>query len=123
MTDIRRQGLEVFRELLPGVLPDGDVELPTDVFGGEMLGLAMDNVFGRLWTREGLSRRDRSLVTLGILIALRAEDELAIHIQIARNNGLTEDEIAEVIYHCTGYTGFPAANAAMKVAQEVLQPT
>lgn len=123
MTDIREQGLQVFRELLPGVLPDGDVELPTDSFGGEMLGLAMDNVFGRLWTREGLSRRDRSLLTLGILIALRAEDELRIHVQIARTNGLTDDEIAEVIYHCTGYTGFPAANSAMKVAKEVLQPT
>nr|WP_090278541.1 carboxymuconolactone decarboxylase family protein [Mycolicibacterium komanii]CRL74130.1 gamma-carboxymuconolactone decarboxylase subunit like protein [Mycolicibacterium komanii] len=123
MTDVREQGLQVFRELLPGVLPDGDVELPTGAFGGEILGLAMDNVFGRLWTREGLSRRDRSLVTLGILIALRAEDELRIHVQIARSNGLTDDEIAEVIYHCTGYAGFPAANSAMKVAQEVLQGT
>ncbi len=123
MTDIRDKGLQVFRELLPGVLPDGDVELPADSFGGEMLGLAMDNVFGRLWTREGLSRRDRSLVTLGILIALRTEDELRIHVQIARNNGLTDDEIAEVIYHCTGYAGFPAANSAMKIAQDVLQHT
>lgn len=120
MTDVREQGLQVFRELLPGVLPDGDVELPTGSFGGEMLGLAMDNVFGRLWTREQLSRRDRSLVTLGILIALRASDELQIHFQIARTNGLTDDEIAEVIYHCTGYAGFPAANSAMRVAQEVL---
>ncbi|KUI08966.1 carboxymuconolactone decarboxylase [Mycolicibacterium acapulense] len=123
MTDIRDQGLQVFRELLPGALPDGDVELPTDSFGGEMLPLAMDNVFGRLWTREGLGRRDRSLLTLGLLIALRAEDELRIHVQIARTNGLTDDEIAEVIYHCTGYTGFPAANSAMKIAREVLQPT
>lgn len=124
MTDVRElrdQGLRVFRELLPGVLPDGDFELPTDSFGGEMLGLAMDNVFGRLWTRDGLSRRDRSLITLGILIALRADDELQIHFQIARNNGLTDDEIAEVIYHCTGYAGFPAANSAMKIAQEALQ--
>ncbi|OBH00962.1 carboxymuconolactone decarboxylase [Mycobacterium sp. E136] len=123
MTDVREQGLQVFRELLPGVLPDGEVELPSGAFGGEMLGLAMDNVFGRLWTREGLSRRDRSLVTLGILITLRADDELRIHVQIARNNGLTDDEIAEVIYHCTGYAGFPAANSAMKVAQDALQDT
>jgi 4-carboxymuconolactone decarboxylase len=123
MTDVREQGLQVFRELLPGVLPDGEFELPTDSFGGEMLGLAMDNVFGRLWTREGLSRRDRSLITLAILVALRAEDELRIHFQIARNNGLTDEEIAELIYHCTGYAGFPAANSAMKIAQAVLQDT
>lgn len=118
MTDVRAQGFEVFRELLPGVLPDGDVEIPEGSFGSEMLPLVMDNVFGRLWTREGLSRRDRSLVTLGILIALRATDELQIHVQIARNNGLTEDEIAEVIYHSTGYAGFPAANSALRVAGE-----
>lgn len=48
MTEVRKQGLQAFRELLPGVLPDGDAELPTDGFGGEMLGLALDNVFGRL---------------------------------------------------------------------------
>ena len=76
----------------------------------------------RLWGREGLSRRDRSLVTLGILIALRATDELKSHVQIARNNGLTEDEIAEVIYHTSGYAGFPAANTACRIAREVLDP-
>ncbi len=65
------------------------------------------NVFGRLWGRDGLSRRDRSLVTLGMLIAMRANDELALHFRIARTNGLTDDEIAEVIYHSSGYAGFP----------------
>src|SRR5690606_39433772 len=105
MTDMREQGLQVFRELLPGVLPDGDVAFRDGSFGDELLEIGIDNVFGRLWTRDGLSRRDRSLVTLGILIALRATDELRFHVQIARNNGLTEDEIAEVIYHATGYAG------------------
>lgn len=120
MTDVREQGVQVFREMLPGVLPDGDVQIPEGSFGSEMLPLVMDNVFGRLWTREGMTRRDRSLVTLGILIALRATDELKIHVQIARNNGLTEDEIAEVIYHSTAYAGFPAGNAALRIAGEVL---
>jgi 4-carboxymuconolactone decarboxylase len=118
-TDVREQGVQVFRELLPGVLPDGDLEI-AEGFGSEMLPLVMDNVFGRLWTRDGLSRRDRSLVTLGILIALRATDELKIHVRIARNNGLTEDEIAEVVYHSSGYAGFPAANSAMRIAGEVI---
>ncbi|MGV0851272.1 carboxymuconolactone decarboxylase family protein [Mycolicibacterium phlei] len=122
MTDVRDQGLQVFRELLPGVLPDGEVPVPAPGFGGELFALALDNVFGRLWTRDGLSRRERSLVTLGALIALRAEGELGAHVRIARNNGLTEAEIAEVIYHCTAYAGFPAANAAMEVAKQVLGP-
>lgn len=75
-----------------------------------------------MWAREGLSRRDRSLVTLGILVSLRATEELKFHVQIARNNGLTDDEIAEVIYHCSGYAGFPAANTACNIAREVLDP-
>jgi 4-carboxymuconolactone decarboxylase len=117
MTDVREQGLRVFRELLPGTVL-GD-ELRDGKFGDELLEIGIDNVFGRLWAREGLSRRDRSLVTLGILIALRATDELLFHVQIARNNGLTKDEIAEVIYHSSGYAGFPAANTACKIAREV----
>lgn len=120
MTDVREQGIQVFRELLQGVLPDGDVDMSSDAFGGEMLPLVMDNVFGRLWTRDELSRRDRSLVTLGILIALRAADELKLHVQIAKNNGLTDDEIAEVIYHSSAYAGFPAANTALRVAGDVI---
>ncbi len=107
--------------MLPGVLPDGVDRIGDGGFGDELLEIGIDNVFGRLWAREGgLSRRDRSLVTLGILIALRATDELGFHVQIARNNGLTEDEIAEVVYHSSGYAGFPAANTACKVAREAL---
>jgi 4-carboxymuconolactone decarboxylase len=117
---VREQGLRVFRELLPGALPDGDFDLRDGKFGDELLEIGIDNIFGRLWTREALSRRDRSLVTLGILIAQRATDELRFDVQIARNNGLTEDEIAEVIYHASGYAGFPAANTVCRIAREVL---
>ena len=108
----------MLRELLPGT----DVALRDGKFGDELIEIGVDNVFGRLWARDGLSRRDRSLVTLGILITLRATDELKAHVRIARNNGLTEDEIAEVIYHASGYAGFPAANTARTVAREVLGP-
>jgi 4-carboxymuconolactone decarboxylase len=118
MTDVRTQGLQVFRELLPGALQDDD--LRDGKFADELLEIGIDNIFGRLWTREGLSRRDRSLVTLGILIALRATDELKFHVQIARTNGLSEEEIAEVIYHASGYAGFPAASTARAVAREAL---
>ena len=119
MSNLRDDGLQVFREMLPGVLPDGDVD-----FGGgfapELMDIGIENIFGRLWTREGLSRRDRSLVTLGILITLRATEELKAHFRIARQNGLTDDELAEVIYHASGYAGFPAAATAKNVAVEAL---
>ena len=111
MTDVREKGLNVFRELLPGLLPDGEVNFGSGGYGDELFEISVDNVFGRLWGREGLSRRDRSLVTLGMLIALRANDELGIHFRIARTNGLTDDEIGEVIYHSSGYAGFPACEA------------
>ena len=117
MTDVREQGFQVFRELLP----DADIELRDGGFADELLEIGIDNVFGRLWARDGLSRRDRSLVTMGILIALRATDEFGHHVKIGRNNGLTEDEIAEVIYHSSGYAGFPAANTAARIAREVLE--
>jgi 4-carboxymuconolactone decarboxylase len=115
MTNLRDEGLRVFRELLPGVLPDGDVDVSAG-FAPELMDIGLENVFGKLWTREGLSRRDRSLVTLGILIALRSEQELKFHFKIARTNGLTDDELAEVIYHASGYAGFPAAATAKNVA-------
>jgi 4-carboxymuconolactone decarboxylase len=115
MTNLREDGLRVFRELLPGVVPDGDVDFG-DGFAPELLDIGLENAFGKLWTREGLTRRDRSLVTPGILIALRASDELKFHFRIARTNGLTDEELAEVIYHASGYAGFPAAATAKNVA-------
>ncbi len=89
-------------------------------FGAEIGTLALDYVFGDLWSRPGLSRRDRSLLTLGILIALRAGEELRFHIPAALKNGLSRDELAEIIYHASAYAGFPAAAAARTLAAEIL---
>ncbi|HTQ16297.1 carboxymuconolactone decarboxylase family protein [Mycobacterium sp.] len=120
MADIRTEGLNVLRELLPGI-PDDVTSLRDGGVADELGELTLDHVFGALWTRPGLDRRSRSLVTLGALIALRASDELKIHFQIARNNGLTIEEIEEAIYHMAGYAGCPAAVSARKLANEVLR--
>jgi len=90
-------------------------------FGASMLTLSMDFVFGNVWAREGLDRRARSLVTLGILIALRQREELKNHIRIALTNGLSPDEIEEVMIQASVYAGFPAAHAAGNAAAEVLE--
>jgi 4-carboxymuconolactone decarboxylase len=119
MTDARTQGLDVFKQMVPGI-PDDVTSLSDGGVADELGDLGLDYVFGALWTRPGLDRRSRSLVTLGALIALRASDELRIHFQIARNNGLTLEEIEEVIYHMTGYAGYPAAVSARKAARDVL---
>jgi 4-carboxymuconolactone decarboxylase len=118
---LRATGLRTLRELLPGVFPEGgDIDLRDGRLGEELVEIGLTSVFGALWARCGLSRRDRSLVTLGILIALGAETELKTHVRIALTNGLTEDELAEVLYHATGYAGFPRAVAARTAAREAL---
>jgi 4-carboxymuconolactone decarboxylase len=120
MTDNHSDGLAVFNELLPGLLPDGVDSLRDDGFAGELGELSLEHVFGALWTRPGLDRRSRSLVTIGALVALRAADELKFHFPIAVRNGLTIEELDEVVYHLTGYVGFPAATLARNVGREVL---
>ena len=76
--------------------------------------------WGDVWARPGLDRRTRSAVTLGILTALRAENELPMHVRAARRNGLTKEEISEVLLHAAVYAGVPAANAAFAIAQRTL---
>jgi 4-carboxymuconolactone decarboxylase len=121
MADTHTQGLDVLKDMLAGLIPDNVTSLRDGGFADELGDLSLDHVFGALWIRPGLDRRSRSLVTLGALIALRASDELKIHFQIAQHNGLTPEEIEEVIYHMTGYAGYPAAVSARKVAREVLR--
>lgn len=79
-----------------------------------------DTVWGGVWTRPGLDRRSRSLLTLGILIALQAHEELAGHVRGALRNGLSRTEITETIVHASGYCGAPAAMSAMRTVQHVL---
>ena len=120
MTNIRSDGHEVFRDMIPGVLPDDPTELRDGGFGEELTELALEHVFAALWGRAGLDRRSRSLVTLGALIALRSADELEFHFPMALRNGLTVGELEEVVYHLAGYAGYPAAVSARAVARKVL---
>lgn len=82
--------------------------------------ISYKSVFETLWMRQGLDRRSRSLVTLGILLALRAHDEFKIHTLIANKNGVSVEEIEEILYHATAYAGFPAVNLATRAAAEAL---
>jgi 4-carboxymuconolactone decarboxylase len=76
--------------------------------------------WGYVWNRPGLEKKQRSLLNIGMLIALNRGPELAAHIRGARNNGLTEEEIREAILHCTIYCGVPAGVEAMKTAEKTL---
>jgi 4-carboxymuconolactone decarboxylase len=93
----------------------------SDEFGARLGQMALEFAFNEVWKRPGMAVRDRSLVTLGILIALRQVDELQIHIPAALRNGITVQEIEETILQSTVYAGFPAATAAYRVAINVLR--
>ena len=81
-----------------------------------------DNVlFGDVWERPGLSKRDRSLVTVAALIASNRPEQLRHHLQRARENGVTKDEVVEVITHLAFYTGWPNAINAITIARETFQ--
>jgi 4-carboxymuconolactone decarboxylase len=76
--------------------------------------------WGSVWTRDALDRRSRSMITLAALTALGREGELELHLRAAVRNGLSHEEIAEVLLHTAVYAGVPAANAAFALAQRVL---
>jgi 4-carboxymuconolactone decarboxylase len=82
-----------------------------------------EHVWDAVWNRPGLSRRDRSLLNLGMLTALRAHEELVGHVRGALTNGLTREEIVEAIIQTAGYCGAPASLAAMRTVQQVFDET
>jgi 4-carboxymuconolactone decarboxylase len=120
MTDERyEQGLRIRRE----VLGDEHVERASEAttpFTSPFQDFITRTAWGDIWARPGLDRRTRSFITLGILTALRAEQEIAMHVKAALRNGLTAEEIAEVILHAAVYAGVPAANAAFAIAAQVV---
>ncbi|MBA4090202.1 MAG: carboxymuconolactone decarboxylase [Sphingobium sp.] len=117
MGEKREQAMGLLKRMLA---PEMAAELgkgPTGPsFAGKIGEMAMNNIFEPLWTDDTLDTRTRSLVTVSILIALRAYDELEIHFPAAIRNGATVAELEQVIYQASGYAGFPAAHSARNVA-------
>jgi len=112
-------GMRVRREVLGDEHVDRASARTTD-FTRDFQELITRYAWGEIWTRPGLDRRTRSCITLTALVATGRHEELALHVRAARRNGLTEDEIKEVLLQCAIYCGVPAANAAFAVAQQVL---
>jgi 4-carboxymuconolactone decarboxylase len=86
-----------------------------------LAGYTDDVLFGDVWKRPGLSPRDRSLVTVTCLISLYRTNELPFHLKRALENGVTRDELAEVITHLAFYAGWPAASTAVGIARKVFE--
>jgi 4-carboxymuconolactone decarboxylase len=112
-------GMVVRRDVLGDEHVDRAVARTTD-FTADFQTLITEYAWGSIWTRPGLDRRSRSMITLTALIARGHHEELAMHLRAARTNGLTDDEIKEVLLQTAIYCGVPDANTAFRIAQETL---
>ena len=114
----RARGMEVRRDVLGDEHVDRAIARTTP-FTEPFQDLITRYAWGEIWSRPGLDRRTRSCVTLTALVATGREHELAMHVRAALGNGVTREEIGEVLLQCAVYCGVPAANGAFAIAQGV----
>jgi 3-oxoadipate enol-lactonase/4-carboxymuconolactone decarboxylase len=119
VADVRNAGMRVRRQVLGDAHVDRATAAATDLTA-EFQDFITQYAWGSIWTRPGLDRRSRSLITLTALVARGHHEELAMHIRAARTNGLTNDEIKELLLQTAIYCGIPDANIAFRIAQGVL---
>ena len=115
----RKQGMKVRREVLGDEHVDRSTGNATPLTA-EFQDLITRYAWGEIWSRPGLDRRIRSCITVAMTVALNRPEELALHLRAAIRNGVTVDELREVLLQTAIYCGVPAANSAFKVAEEVL---
>jgi 4-carboxymuconolactone decarboxylase len=112
-------GMQMRRKVLGDMHVDR-AEATKSTLDAEFQDLITRYAWGEIWTRQGLPSHTRSLLTIGLMVALNRNEELRLHLCAAANNGVSEEEIREVLLHCAIYCGVPAANAAFHAAKEIL---
>jgi 4-carboxymuconolactone decarboxylase len=122
MNDTKRyeQGMKIRRAVLGDEYVDRSVAATTD-FNRDFQDFITRNAWGEIWTRPGLPRHTRSLLTLAMMVALNRGEEFRLHVKAAFNNGVTRDEIKEVLLQSAIYCGVPAANSAFHIAADVFK--
>jgi len=113
-----KQGMKVRRAVLGDAHVDRAQANATS-FNADFQDLITRYAWGEIWTRPGLPRKTRSLITIAMMVALNRGDELRMHLRAAANNGVTRKEIQEVLLQTAIYCGVPAANSAFHAAEEV----
>jgi 4-carboxymuconolactone decarboxylase len=114
------RGMKVRREVLGDAHVDGAIA-KTSELTADFQDLITRYAWGEIWSRPGLDRRTRSAITVTALVALNRPEELAMHLRAALRNGLTPDELKEILLQSAVYCGVPAANAAFAIAQQVVE--
>src|SRR5271169_3031757 len=119
MEDNKRhqEGMKIRREVLGNAHVDRAISQQNE-FTAAFQDLITRYAWGEIWSRPGLDRKTRSLITIGMMVALNRPEELRLHLRAAKNNGVTNDEIREVLLHSAIYCGVPAANSAFHIAEE-----
>lgn len=115
------EGIAVRRAVLGDAYVTASLEKNAGTLGEELQRYVTRAVWGENWTRPELNRRNRSILNLGMLVALQQHHELSVHVRGAIRNGLTREEIVEAIMHCTAYCGAPAGLAAMRTALDTFE--
>ena len=118
--ELYSRGIKMRRKVLGDPHVDKAEANKTD-FDADFQEYITKNAWGSVWSRPGLSTRERSLITIALMTALGHEEELALHLRATRNTGATENDIKEVLLHTAVYAGVPAANAAFRIAKEIVK--
>jgi 4-carboxymuconolactone decarboxylase len=120
--DRHKEGLKVRRAVLGEPYVER-AQAAENEFNSAFQDLITRYAWGEIWTRPGLPRKTRSLITIAMMVALNRDDELKMHIRTALQNGVTREELREVLLQTAIYCGVPAANAAFHLAEQVLSET
>ena len=119
MTEQFREGLKTRKEVLGSEYVENSLKNATE-FDRPFQQFITESAWGGVWARGPLDRKTKSIITLSILVALRAEGEIALHVKGAINNGITTEEIMALLIHASVYAGVPSSVAAVRVARRVL---
>jgi 4-carboxymuconolactone decarboxylase len=116
------KGMKIRRKVLGNEHVEKAEKLKND-FDRDFQEYIVNNAWGDIWSRPGLTSRERSLITIALMTAMGHDEELALHLRAAKNTGATTEDIKEVLMHTAVYAGVPAVNHAFKIAKEILAET
>lgn len=121
-SDLYKKGMQTRRSVLGDMHVDKAEEAKTD-FDKDFQDYITSTAWGAVWSRPGLTKRERSLITIALMVALKHEGELELHLNASKNTGASIEDIKEVLLHTAVYAGVPAVNHAMKIAKKVFFET
>lgn len=118
-SDLYNKGMQTRRNVLGDEHVNKAEAIKTD-FDKDFQEYITNNAWGTVWSRPGLTKRERSLITIALMTALGHEEELKLHLRATKNTGATSEDVKEVLLHTAIYAGLPSVNAAFKIAKEIL---